>query len=140
MYRCTGWCVLHVTPVGWTDAADTASHRALKKACAILERTWAHQFGHFALTWINAEPLLVCSCAGNHGRHMQGALPDMARHIAKLAPRSYGVFQICDDEVRDDGECVVTMIRLVGEAVTVEEDTALTAFVRHTDDLGREPE
>lgn len=91
------------------------------------------------MTWANGEPLLSFAAAGNHGRYMQGALPELARYIAAVAPRSYGVFQISDDEVDDSGECVVTVVQLMGDEVRVEVDAALTEFVRHTDDMGGEP-
>lgn len=83
---------------------------------------------------------LIFACAGNHGAYSQRALRDLALHIGRVAPRSYGIFQINDDEVTEDGLCLVRLIRLVGQHVSVEDDSRLTAFARETDDLGREPD
>ncbi|MFE6222781.1 MULTISPECIES: Imm7 family immunity protein [unclassified Streptomyces] len=126
MFEYHGWITIRETPTG--DDDDARLRRIVDGLRLRIAET-AHPY-LLDLRWMNGEPFLH---VGGNANHRSADVPDLFAHVAAVAPGSYGLLHIRDDE--DPGhENELRVLRLARGRVTHHTEPLLSPCIPALED------
>jgi hypothetical protein len=98
MYECHGWFVLRTDAYEQDDSDLVAAAKHIASLTA--KAGWPENY-LFEVRFINGMGVLVVECGPNHAGHERTSLTSVLSEVTRVAPASYGVLYVRDDE--DEG-------------------------------------
>lgn len=127
MFEYHGWITVRET------AADDDGESRLRQIVDGLRRHTARMASPYLLDirWMNGEPFIHLGGASNH--RSSPDVVELFEHVAVVAPGSYGLLHVLDDEEPGRGN-EVRVLRLVRGRVTQHTEALLSPYVPTVED------
>ncbi|WP_020668965.1 Imm7 family immunity protein [Amycolatopsis nigrescens] len=129
MFEYHGWVTISETP--GVDADDALLHRAVERVRRKLAELGDYHLQD--LRWMNGRPALHLAGFVNHRGSWGGRILDLYGQVARLAPGSYGLLYVHDDEDAFHGDDF-RVYRMARGQVTEHTDPFLTPVSQATED------